>query len=127
MLLVDEYGDTAYTVGVPFMYDADYNVSYNVAVTVEQAGSVCRITYAPDREWLNAAERVYPVVLDPTVTSSEYYANIVDTYVTQADSNNHSGEGNLVVGIKSGKINRRTSKSIICPTCRMRSCRFPPI
>lgn len=42
MLLVDEYGDTAYTVGVPFMYDADYNVSYNVAVTVEQAGSVCR-------------------------------------------------------------------------------------
>lgn len=106
VLLVDEYGDTAYTVGVPFMYDADYNVSYNVAVTVEQTGSVCRITYAPDREWLNAAGRVYPVVLDPTVTSSEYYANIVDTYVTQADSNNHSGEGNLVVGIKSGKINR---------------------
>ncbi len=104
VLLVDEYGDTAYTVGVPFMYDADYNVSYNVAVTVGQTGSVCRITYAPDREWLNAA--VYPVVLDPTVTSSEYYANIVDTYVTQADSNNHSGEGNLVVGIKSGKINR---------------------
>ena len=104
VLLVDEYGDTAYTVGVPYLYDADYNVSYNVAVTVEQTGSVCRITYAPDREWLNAA--VYPVVLDPTVTSSEYYANIVDTYVTQADSNNHSGEGNLVVGIKSGKINR---------------------
>ena len=104
VLLVDEYGDTAYTVGVPFMYDADYNVSYNVAVTVEQTGSVCRITYAPDREWLNAA--VYPVVLDPTVTSSEYYANIVDTYVTQADSNNHSGEGNLVVGIKNGKLNR---------------------
>ena len=49
VLLVDEYGDTAYTVGVPFMYDADYNVSYNVAVTVEQTGSVCRITYAPDR------------------------------------------------------------------------------
>ena len=106
VLLVDEYGDTAYTVGVPFMYDADYNVSYNVAVTVEQTGSVCRITYAPDREWLNAAGRVYPVVLDPTVTSSEYYANIVDTYVTQADSNNHSGEGNLVVGIKNGKLNR---------------------
>ena len=104
VLLVDEYGDTAYTVGVPFMYDADYNVSYNVAVTVGQTGSVCRITYAPDREWLNAA--VYPVVLDPTVTSSEYYANIVDTYVTQADSNNHSGEGNLVVGIKNGKLNR---------------------
>ena len=106
VLLTDEYGNTAYTVGVPYLYDADYNVSYDVAVTVEQTGSVCRITYAPNREWLDDINRVYPVVLDPTVTSSEYYANIVDTYVTQADSNNHSGEGNLVVGIKSGKLNR---------------------
>lgn len=106
VLLVDEYGNTAYTVGVPYLYDADYNVSYDVAVTVEQTGSVCRITYAPNREWLDDTNRAYPVVLDPTVTSSEYYANIVDTYVTQADSNNHSAEGNLVVGIKSGKLNR---------------------
>ena len=29
-----------------------------------------------------------------------------DTYVTQADSLNHSGEGNLTVGIKNGKLNR---------------------
>ena len=106
VLLVDKYGNTAYTVGVPYLYDADYNVSYDVAVTVEQTGSVCRITYAPNREWLDDTNRAYPVVLDPTVTSSEYYANIVDTYVTQADSNNHSAEGNLVVGIKSGKLNR---------------------
>ena len=106
VLLTDEYGNTAYTVGVPYLYDADYNVSYEVAVTVEQTRSVCRITYAPNREWLDDTNRAYPVVLDPTVTSSEYYANIVDTYVTQADSNNHSAEGNLVVGIKSGKLNR---------------------
>lgn len=106
VLLTDEYGNTAYTVGVPYLYDADYNVSYDVAVTVEQTGSICRITYAPNREWLDDTNRAYPVVLDPTVTSSEYYANIVDTYVTQADSNNHSAEGNLVVGIKSGKLNR---------------------
>ena len=106
VLLVDEYGNTAYTVGVPYLYDADYNVSYDAAVTVEQTGSICRITYAPNREWLDDTNRAYPVVLDPTVTSSEYYANIVDTYVTQADSNNHSAEGNLVVGIKSGNLNR---------------------
>lgn len=106
VLLVDEDGNTMYTVGVPFMYDDNYEVCYDVAVTVEQTDSVCRITYSPDWDWLNADDRAYPVVLDPTVTSSEYYSNIVDTYVTQADSNNHSGEGNLVVGIKSGKINR---------------------
>ncbi len=106
VLLTDGNGDTVYTVGVPYLYDAEYNVSYDVEVTVSQTGSVCRITYSPDREWMFSDERVYPVVLDPTITSSEYAANIVDTYVTQADSNNHSGEGNLVVGIKSGKINR---------------------
>ena len=106
MLLTDGNGDTVYTVGVPYLYDAEYNVSYDVEVTVSQTGSVCRITYSPDREWMFSDERVYPVVLDPTITSGEYAANIVDTYVTQADSNNHSGEGNLVVGIKSGKINR---------------------
>ena len=106
VLLTDGNGDTVYTVGVPYLYDAEYNVSYDVEVTVSQTGSVCRITYSPDREWMFSDERVYPVVLDPTITSGEYAANIVDTYVTQADSNNHSGEGNLVVGIKSGKINR---------------------
>ena len=106
VLLTDGNGDTVYTVGVPYLYDAEYNVSYGVEVTVSQTGSVCRITYSPDREWMFSDERVYPVVLDPTITSGEYAANIVDTYVTQADSNNHSGEGNLVVGIKSGKINR---------------------
>lgn len=116
VLLTDGNGDTVYTVGVPYLYDAEYNVSYGVEVTVSQTGSVCRITYSPDREWMFSDERVYPVVLDPTITSGEYAANIVDTYVTQADSNNHSGEPNITVGIKNGKIYRAYIKINSLPT-----------
>ena len=104
--LTNRNGAMVYKIGIPYLYDANDNISYAVDVDVQQNGSECIITYSPDKEWLYDANRAYPVVLDPTITSSEYECNIVDTYVTQADSLNHSGEGNLTVGIKNGKLNR---------------------
>lgn len=104
--LVNQNGAMVYKIGIPYLYDSDGNVSYAVDVDVLQNGSECIITYSPDREWLNDTDRAYPVTLDPTITSAEYECNIIDTYITQADSLNHSGEGNLTVGIKNGKLNR---------------------
>ncbi|MDL2287440.1 RICIN domain-containing protein [Eubacteriales bacterium OttesenSCG-928-G02] len=106
VLLIDKSGEMQYKIGIPFMSDAEYTTSYNITVTIEQNGSSCKITYSPDRDWLNDESRAYPVLLDPTITSREYQCNITDTYVTQADTANHAGEPNMTIGIKSGKLYR---------------------
>ena len=60
----------------PFMTDAKddpsspYRKAFsdNVTQTVTQQGSRIEVTVRPDRAWLASADRVYPVVIDPTIT-----------------------------------------------------------
>lgn len=52
----------------PFLEDAQGATSDNVTVQLAPIGNdQYRLTYIPDKTWLMAPERSYPVVLDPTV------------------------------------------------------------
>ena len=104
--LLDDEGEPEYTIGVPYMEDASGEILNKIKVTVSQSGSNCVITYTPDEAWLNSDERVYPILLDPSITTREYSSNIVDTYVYEGNSENHSSERKNIVGIKSSKIHR---------------------
>lgn len=44
----------------------------DVTVDLERMGEGYRVTYSADREWLQAPERVFPVVLDPTVVTDGF-------------------------------------------------------
>ena len=81
--LTDENGVAVVTIAAPYMYDAAEKHSYDVDVTVTQASKKeWRITYTPDLEWLTDKDRVYPIVIDPTVTTSNVtYTDIIDAYV----------------------------------------------
>ncbi|MBE6642640.1 MAG: DNRLRE domain-containing protein [Ruminococcaceae bacterium] len=81
--LTDEKGETVVTIAAPFMYDSAEKHSFDVDVTVtRESKKSWRITYTPDKEWLTDEARVYPVVIDPTVTTNQVaYQNIIDAYV----------------------------------------------
>lgn len=103
---LDDEGEPAYTIGVPYMEDAAGEILNDIKVTVTQSGSNCVVTYTPNEQWLNSDERVYPILLDPSITTREYSANIVDTYVYEGNTANHSSEQKNYVGIRNSKINR---------------------
>jgi hypothetical protein len=69
------------------MFDSDEGYSSDILVTLEQTGTGCRYTLTPDREWLEDTERVYPVTLDPQVTTTQNTNYIHDNGVQQSDPN----------------------------------------
>ena len=55
---------------------------------------------APDRGWLTAPERVYPVTIDPQVNATTLF----DTYTRTNDTIDRSGANDLQVGYGSGVV-----------------------
>ncbi|MBE6582014.1 MAG: DNRLRE domain-containing protein [Ruminococcaceae bacterium] len=113
--LLDDEGEPQYTIGVPYMEDAAGKILNDIKVTVTQSGSDCVITYTPNEAWLNSEDRVYPILLDPSITSREYSSNIVDTYVYEGNTANHSSERKNLVGIDNSKIHRTFIKIMNLP------------
>lgn len=81
--LIDDNGKSVVTIDTPVMYDSKDATSCNIDVSVIQNGSSCIITYTPDAGWLNSPERVWPIVIDPTVYtySNATSANQIDNYI----------------------------------------------
>ncbi len=104
--LTDKDGKTIMLIEAPYMYDANDIISLDIDVAVTQENKKdWRITYTPDAEWLSDKERVYPVVIDPIVTT-KYYAQIdqLDTYVRAGQTYAYNDSGpTLYVGYYGGE------------------------
>lgn len=83
---IDESGNPIYTVHSPYMYDSAGNGSCSFRITLKQTDDICTVVMTPDKEWLNSSDRVYPVVIDPTVSNDKTTVNYDDTYVYQGDT-----------------------------------------
>lgn len=77
--------EPVFIIEAPYMADAGDSLSMDVAVSVTPAQGGCVYTITPDAAWLNDPARVYPVVLDPTVTTSTASADIEDAGVNESD------------------------------------------
>jgi hypothetical protein len=102
---LDNDGKMCYHVGIPYMMDADFAVLNDIETTVIRSGDIWVITYTPDAEWFTSEERVYPILLDPSITTNEYRTNMQDTYVEEGDNTVHSSEQFLY--INGGTGNRK--------------------
>ncbi|MFI7455511.1 DNRLRE domain-containing protein [Nonomuraea sp. NPDC049714] len=110
---VGQDGTAAFTIPKPFMIDAEkdpaspYGMRYSEAVTqaLRQQGGEATITLTPDAGWLAAAERKWPVVIDPTLRISP---QTQDAYVDSGKkTTNFDAAWQLPVGKTSaGAINR---------------------
>lgn len=95
--LVDSNHEMQFRIGIPYMVDADHNVCNDIQVTAVKNGTSCVITYTPDTEWFESSARVFPILLDPSITTSDYVSNIEDTYVEENSTATHSSEQYLYI------------------------------
>lgn len=63
------FEDAIYILEAPAMMDAAENVSTHIQLTLDETEGRYILTVTPDAEWLNAAERQYPVRIDPTAVN----------------------------------------------------------
>ena len=75
--LLDESGSAVLEIPAGSMTDAAGN--YSDAVTYELTegdNGTYLLMVTADAEWMNAAERVFPITIDPTIKTSGYYAGL---------------------------------------------------
>jgi len=68
VLLYDEQGNLLYTLNAPVMMDANEQTSNDINMSLSKEDDRNIITITANREWLEAEDRVYPVVIDPSAT-----------------------------------------------------------
>ncbi len=105
-------GEPVFVIAAPYMFDSGEGYSAAVDVELVPVADGCLYKLTPDADWLNAKERVYPVTLDPTVTTSLTQTEIHDNCVHQSDPNtNYINADRLYVGsvvLSSGTFESRT-------------------
>ena len=74
-----ETNEVKYNIPAPYMYDDDGVESTDVTYSLEDLGEGrYRLTVTPDKAWINAEDRAFPVIVDPTVA---LHANVWDTFI----------------------------------------------
>ena len=68
--------ETIFYIEAPYMYDANEVESTDIEMSLVEEDGIYVMTLQADAEWMNASERVFPVVIDPTV-----YLSFDDVFV----------------------------------------------
>lgn len=83
VLFYDKNEKEIFCIQAPYMRDAAGVRSENIEMSVKMfSGEDYSITFIPDRKWLEAEERVYPIVIDPVTTTSREATDIEDAYIS---------------------------------------------
>lgn len=110
-------GEVIFTISSPYMYDSNAELSENITVELISKGNGCYlIKMTPDAGWLTDPARVYPVVIDPVVSTSTTQQNIIDNYVLEGSGVQNNDLDRLYIGKKSGSIARAYIKFATMPT-----------
>lgn len=72
-----------FSMDAPFMYDASGAVSKNVQVNVKENKKGYTLELQPNIDWLNDEKRVYPITIDPSVSTPLDKNKILDNHVSQ--------------------------------------------
>ena len=105
---IKDSSKAVYTINTPFMYDAKLKDSSNIKVTLSETKNGYELTLIPDKEWLDSADRSYPITLDPPIETSQNINSIHDTFVCSNDSDNKWLNQYLRTGYMAGEGTMRT-------------------
>ena len=107
-------GETVFHMSEAMMYDAkgaeSTDITVKLAVISETEDShQYKLTITPSAAWLKEEARVYPVVLDPTITTLQTSSMISDTHVNSDYPNsNNAASASRIVGTMTGGKSSRT-------------------
>ncbi len=115
--LVDSSGKTAFTIPKLYMYDSYSNaqarepaLSEDIDITIEQSGSNQLLKVSADGAWLTDPARVYPVVIDPSLTKTPS----LDTFVqSNIENTPQSDSDQLKAGYYTGPDGTFTARSLL--------------
>lgn len=97
--LQNSTGEEIFKINSPYMYDTIGATSEDIKVTLkDNKDGTYTYKLKPDKKWLEADERVYPIVIDPPVTESNFNT-VKDTTAINANSTGTLGyttEKNLI-------------------------------
>ena len=80
--------DIKFIIQAPFMYDSNLDFTDNIDIKLKKKKDKYELTITPDKKWLKAKERKYPVTIDPTIQTSHYVEDINDVFIYKGDTNN---------------------------------------
>jgi RHS repeat-associated protein len=87
-----------YVIPAPNMYDSSAEnklgqsgYSEKITQTITQQGGKTLLTLKPDQTWLKAKERVFPIVIDPTIVVVPDPAAAQDTSISEASATTNYG------------------------------------
>lgn len=106
----------AFVIWAPYMYDAAGELSEDIMISLDGENGKYTVTLQPNEEWLNASDRVYPIVIDPDVSTSQDQANGIDNSVEEGSGVITHTLDRLYAGKRSGKIRRAYQKFKNMPT-----------
>ena len=97
ILFEDENNNGIYWIPAPYMVDGNGERSEAVLYTLTQDGDAWLLNVSADPNWINAEERQFPVVIDPTLIDYTTASTFTGTVVSQ-NSNSVSAVTNLACG-----------------------------
>lgn len=108
-------GDTIFTIPPAFMFDSSKKPEYNydIGMSIKKYRNGYLLILTPDSTWLKDADRVYPIMIDPVVTTTITSSN-KSTYVDESNPNSTFSNSYLKVG-GSTTNNTRTESFIFPP------------
>ncbi|MEG1497407.1 MAG: DNRLRE domain-containing protein, partial [Clostridiales bacterium] len=106
-------GNTVFRMLPLVMIDSVLEASGDIEVTLEtikdnKNNHQYLLTVTPNRAWLDAPERVYPIEIDPSIATTQSPGVVMDTYIS-SDNPNYSDYyswGWLKVGTNGSTVNR---------------------
>lgn len=87
-----------FSMPAPYMYDANGETSTDVEYSLNTENGKIILTVTADEEWITNEERVFPVTIDPTVSTGKTNSadwNIVTRYISDADMSNSNQGSDL--------------------------------
>ena len=85
----EEDGETRFSIPAPVMMDSNLNVSYNIAVSIEDnKNGTITLVYKPSQEWINSSDREFPINIDPVIVIQDNTLNWVEDASVADDANN---------------------------------------
>jgi RHS repeat-associated protein len=108
----DDESKEVFSLLAPFMVDNEGVSSDDIKISLEKDKKGYTLTLTPNKEWLESEDRVYPVKIDPPVTSSQNANAIEDSFVCSRSDLSNNNYYNAVL-LRAGNGNYGITRSFL--------------